>query len=169
MTQHDQLKAIFESKELIEKISPDFNDLTLDIQGIVDKAQDPAFLAVLLFKLTQERQKTNQLLSDINEKYDRMMLSLKSQASETNLSSSASPAQNVGMLGQGGVFEVLSDQDQKILKFTEGKGSVSSEEIQKELSYKGKNAASQRLNKLVREGYLKKVKAGKKALFYPKH
>lgn len=168
MTGHDQLKAIFESKELIEKISPDFNDLTLDIQGIIDKAQDPAFLAVLLFKLTQERQKTNQLLSEINEKYDKMMFSLKSNASESSLTSSASPT-HMGMAGQGEVFEVLSEQDQKILKMAEEKHSLTTEEIQRQFSYKGKNAASQRLNKLVRDGYLKKVKSGKKVLFYPKH
>ncbi|MDO8641187.1 MAG: hypothetical protein Q7R33_06545 [Nitrosarchaeum sp.] len=59
MNDHDEL---LKYKELIEKISPEFQELSLDINEILEYSKNPMFVSVLLFKLTEERQKSNKLL-----------------------------------------------------------------------------------------------------------
>jgi len=157
MGDHDSFRDLVKSKELIEKISPKFSELTLDIQELFEKSKDPVLLSVLLFKLAEEREKTNKLLEGINDKYDKLMFEFKTRE-----------------IGKEAVkeeekhFTILPEADQKILKEVEKRKSITAEEIQGIMNYRGRNAASQRLNKLVRDGYLKKVQSGKKVLFLSK-
>jgi len=144
-------------KELLEKISPEFSELSMDINEILEFSKNPMFVSVLLFRLTQERQKTNKLLEGIADKYDKIMLELKTK----NLQQEPASNQNS--------FEVLSEQDQKILKLIEEKGSTTATEIRNAMNYKGLNAACQRLNSLFKAGYLKKVSSGKKVLYLVRH
>lgn len=161
MKNHDLIRGLEEQKQLIEQISPQFSQLTLDLDEILEKSSDPKFVAALLFRLAQERQKTNEVLEQINEKFDKMMFELKTKAT-------AEPEQAQSQANTG-VFSVLAEQDQSILKFIEHEGKATAEEIKQVMNYKGLNAASQRLNKLFREGYLKKVQAGKKVLYLTKN
>jgi len=47
-------------------------------------------------------------------------------------------------------------------------GKASAEEVRAKFKYKGKNAASARLNRLCDMGLLEKQQAGKKVYFFPK-
>jgi uncharacterized membrane protein len=156
MDDHDIFKDFAKQKEIIEKLSPKFNDLTLDIQEIFQHSDNPLFVSVLLFKLAEERNKTNKILEEINDKYDKLMFEIKTREIRRNEKEEKQKS-----------FEVLSEIDQKILSIIEQKGSVTADIIRKEFGYKRQNAASQRLNKLFREGHLKKVKSGKKVLYIP--
>ena len=155
MNDHDL--ELTKYKELLEKISPEFSELSMDINEILEFSKNPMFVSVLLFRLTQERQKTNKLLEGIADKYDKIMLELKTK----NLQQEPASNQNS--------FEVLSEQDQKILKLIEEKGSTTATEIRNAMNYKGLNAACQRLNSLFKAGYLKKVSSGKKVLYLVRH
>lgn len=159
MNNHDTFKGLFENKELISRISTEFSELTLDVQEVIEHSKDPALIAVMLFKLAQERQKSNQLLEQINDKYDSIMLELKTGAQNAL----SAPEQGTPKL------DVLPEQDQRILKLVEQKGQVIAREIQEALGYKGTNAASQRLNKLYKENHLAKVQSGKKVMYLIKH
>lgn len=159
MNNHDWSRVLTEQKELIERISPEFADLTADLSEVMDKADDPKVLAALLFRLAMERQKTNQLIEGINDKFDKIMFSIKT----------TQPQQEITGQKAEGFFEVLPEQDQAILKNIEENGKATAQDIQKIMNYKGLNAASQRLNKLYKEGYLKKVQAGKKVLYLTKN
>ena len=143
-------------EELLKKLSPKFSELSLDIQQIMEFSKDPVFLAVLLFKLAEEREKTNQAMDKINEKFDSIMFALKTRNVED------SPQQT------GQKFSVLPEQDQVIIGLAEKNGSIDASAVQSVLGYKGKNAASQRLNKLYKEGMLRKVQSGKKVLYLAK-
>ena len=154
---NDQDLEFTKYKELLEKISPEFSELSMDINEILEFSKNPMFVSVLLFRLTQERQKTNKLLEGIADKYDKIMLELKTK----NLQQEPASNQNS--------FEVLSEQDQKILKLIEEKGSTTATEIRNAMNYKGLNAACQRLNSLFKAGYLKKVSSGKKVLYLVRH
>ncbi|MBU0635654.1 hypothetical protein KKE06_01380 [Candidatus Micrarchaeota archaeon] len=143
------------SSDAIKKLAPDFHALSLDVQEVMQQSKDPAFVSALMFKLVQEREQTNKLLEQINEKYDKLMFELKTRMQ------SPSPQPNI----TSNSFEVLPEQDQMILNLVEEKGSVNSQSVKQSLGYKGLNAASQRLNKLYREGHLKKVQSGKQVLF----
>ncbi|MDD5147900.1 MAG: hypothetical protein PHH08_00375 [Candidatus ainarchaeum sp.] len=171
MMEHDGVKELSElvgDSELLKKISPKFNDLSLDIQEILEYSKNPMFIAVLLYKLSQEREKTNQMLEKINEKFDSIMLRLK-----TGTMQEQSLPQVFPQAGEGLEFseqcmvplKALPEHDQLIVHLAFEKGQISADDIKKELGYKGKNAASQRLNKLVKEGHLKKIQAGRKVVF----
>lgn len=144
-------------KELLEKISAKSNEGFGEIDEVLRQAESPKVTALLMFKMIQEKEKTNRLLENINEKYDRIMLAIKT-APET-------PTQNNTQQNR---FEVLGEQDQLILKSIEERGGCSAQDIKTMLNYRGLNAACQRLNKLFKEGYLKKVHAGRKVLYLAK-
>lgn len=154
MNNHDIVKSVMRERELLERVSPAFGDLSADIDEIMAQSENPKVLAALMFRLIQEREKTNHLLQAIDEKYDRIMLSLKTP--ETN----STQTQNR--------FEVLPEQDQAILKLVEERGGCTANDIKAMMNYKGLNAACQRLNKLFREGHLKKVQSGRKVLYLAK-
>ncbi|MEM4390952.1 MAG: hypothetical protein QXX06_03765, partial [Candidatus Diapherotrites archaeon] len=65
-------------------------------------------------------------------------------------------------------YEILSEADQLILKSIEERGGCTAQDIKAMLNYKGLNAACQRLNKLYREGFLKKIQSGRKVLYLAK-
>ena len=152
------MKDVLKEKELLDKISPKFQQLN-ELDEIMEQAENPKVLAALMFRLIQEKEKTNSLLENISEKYDKIMFSMKTQNPlETHTQESSTNNQ----------FEVLPEQDQMILKIVEEQGQCTANDIKTMLSYKGLNAACQRLNKLYKEGYLKKVKSGRKVLYLAK-
>jgi len=158
MTSHDYRGELSKQKAILERLDPKFNEMSLDMQEIMQESKDPAFLGALMFKLVQERQETNKMLSKWDFKFDKLMLELK-----TGKSSLESGEEDVK-----GSYEVLPEQDQRILKLVEEKGQVTANDIQTVMEYKGLNAASQRLNKLYKEGHLVKVRSGKKVLYLAK-
>lgn len=156
MNNHDTLKELENTRVLVEKISPEFSELTVDLEEVMKKSSDPVFLSALLFKLTEERRKTNKLLEEIGRKYDDIMFELK-------IGQTGSGPHQTSLAETGKKdFSVLPEQDQLILKHIEEHGSVTAKDIRTILNYRGLNAASQRLNKLYKEDYLKKIHAGKK-------
>ena len=156
MNNHDIFKSVMSEKELVEKISPKFSEMN-DLDEIVKQAENPKVLATLMFRLIQERERTNNVLEGINEKYDKIMFSLKTTPD--------TPTQN----STQNSFEVLPEQDQLILKSVEERGGCSALDIKTMLNYKGLNAACQRMNKLFRDGYLRKVQSGRKVLYLAKN
>ena len=71
-----QLEDIFDN-EAIKKISPKFSEQSLDLREITKYSKDPMFMAMLLFKLVEEREKTNKLLAEIYDKFDAIMFKMK--------------------------------------------------------------------------------------------
>ena len=61
---------------------------------------------------------------------------------------------------------LLSETDEAIVKFIEKEGKATAEDVRKAFNYKGRNAASARLNKLCKEGILLKKYSGKKVYFF---
>jgi len=154
MNNHDMFSELLKSKEQIKKLDPKFDELTMDLHEIFQQSKDPFFVSMLLFKLAQEREKTNKILNEINDKYDKLMFELK-----TN---------NVPEIKEENSFTLLADQDKKIMDLITKNNAVTASEVKEELKYKGINAASQRLNKLFKEGYLRKAQSGKKVLYFMK-
>ena len=158
MTNHDSRKSFLKETEVWKKIDPKFAELTLDLKDVLENSKDPVFVGAMLFKLSQERERTNKILEQISDKYDKIMFQLKT--GET-VAANEMPVDKA-------VFNVLPEQDQIILKFVDDRGSVTAQDVKSIMNYKGSNAASQRLNKLFKEGYLKKVQSGKRVLYLAK-
>ena len=144
---------------LTESISPKFAELTADLNEIMSQANDPKVIAVLLFKLAEEREKTNKILSEINKKYDEIAFEMKTKhmRGQLNPLEDARPE-----------FDLLPEQDRAILNFIGEQGQATAGDVMTVLRYKGLNGASQRLNKLCKEGFLEKARSGKRVLYLPK-
>lgn len=162
MTAHDSnsLKA----HALLAQISPPFAELTADIRDVMAASNDSVLIAALLFKLAQERQQTNALLDKLYQKYDELSFQMKTQpwtAGEAGMNSTNLPTPNP--------YALLPEADQKIMDMFARLPHVDANTVQKELGYKNPNAASQRLNALVKSGQLGKIQSGKKVVFVRKN
>ena len=163
MTDHDTLydaQKLLNDFNAVKRISPDFNELSVDIQEVMKESNNPAFLAALLYKLTKEREETNKILASLEQKFAKI--------EELLLSKSPISPNTVSQHG------LLSEPDQHIMQLVDEVPFVSAQDVQLRLAYRNTNAASQRLNKLTREGHLVSVRQGKKVLFMrptptPKH
>ncbi|MCK9292677.1 MAG: hypothetical protein WCY27_02450 [archaeon] len=123
-----------------------------DLIQIQEKFNDPLILSVIIHQLIEERKKTNNILLELREKYDSLQFLVKNNIKTKQ-------EQNTD------VYNILPEIDDKIISFIKVKQKVDAEMVQNEFNYKGSNAASQRLNKLVNNGYLRKVQAGRKVYF----
>jgi hypothetical protein len=154
MTDHDTLydaQKLLNDFNAVKRISPDFNELSVDIQEVMKESTNPAFLAALLYKLTKEREETNKILASLEQKFAKI--------EELLLSKSPSSPNTKSQPG------LLSEPDQHIMQLVDEVPFVSAQDVQLRLAYRNTNAASQRLNKLTREGHLVSVRQGKKVLF----
>ncbi len=160
MTDYDESQRAYDTQKLLEnlnavkRITPDFNDLSLDMQEVMKESSNPAFLAALLYKLTKEREETNKILKNLEEKFSKIQ--------ELLISNSSNSHTNLGE-------NILAEADQHIMQLIDEMVTVSAKDVKERLSYKKENAASQRLSKLVREGHLKRVRSGRKVLFVRQH
>ena len=156
MTDYDKSQNVYDSQKLLEnldavkRISPDFNDLSMDIQTVMKESSNPAFLAALLFKLTKEREETNKILKNIEEKFTKLQEILVNSSSNSHTKLEVN---------------ILSEPDQHIMQLVDELVLVSAKDVKERLSYKKENAASQRLSNLVKEGHLKRIRSGRKVLF----
>ncbi|MCD6247040.1 MAG: hypothetical protein J7J87_01220 [Candidatus Diapherotrites archaeon] len=148
------------TRGLFSKLSKEFAGLTVDIEEISKHCSDPFFIALLLFQLAREREQTNKLLKEINEKLERIAAgkNVEQPKSEQHVAVEELKTEHV----------ILPQVDQQILGLAEKKGMIEAKDIKDMLGYRGLNAASQRLNKLFREGYLTKVRSGKKVFYLAK-
>ncbi len=108
------------------------------------KGKEGLLLAFLLQRLAEERESTNALLRQILQRLERLEGKLSRREEE-----------------------VVSEQDEAILAFIRERGGADAEEVRQFMGYRGRNAASARLNRLVERGLLKKKRAGKRVVFLP--
>ncbi len=138
-----------ESKEYKATDSAFRREIQSDIEENMEKFKDPVVLGELMYKLLEERENTNRLLKTIIERLDR----LESQGISTEKVVEEVP--------------MLAEIDADILGFVKDSGKVTAEEVRRKFNYKGKNAASSRLNRLVNQSLLRKKQVGKKVFFFP--
>ena len=158
MNSHDTSDQAYDAQKLltdlnaVKRISPEFSDLSTDMQEVLKESTNPAFLAALLFRLTKEREDTNKILRGLEEKFTKIQELL-----------------NVSSTPNTHTEEILPEPDQHILQLVDEIGQVNAKDVMERLAYKKSNAASQRLSKLVREGHLLRVRSGRKVYFMRQH
>jgi uncharacterized membrane protein len=159
MTNHDTLNDAYDAQKVltdlnaVKRISPEFNDLSMDVQELMKESSNPAFLATLLYKLVKEREETNKILVKMEKKFQKIQELLLANSSNSHTKEET----------------YLSEPDQHIMQLIDEKIQVTAQDVKTRLAYKKSNAASQRLNKLAREGYLKKMRSGRSVLFVRQH
>ena len=133
-----------------DEAEQEYKDLVFDIKYDKEQFKDPMTIGLLLYRLSKERAKTNELFSDI-------LKELKTINKNTSSYSPTAVATNP---------EVLADIDKEIIEHIKKVTLADAEEIRKHFGYKGTNAASARLNALFNQGLLKKKRAGKKVQYW---
>ena len=140
------------------KVDKDYASLMFDVKYDKEQFKDPETIGLLMYRLAREREKTNALFAEILEKLEGMKNALEKtgKPAAAGAAAAAAPPDE----------EVLADIDKDILTFVKKHGKIDAEEVQRQFNYKGKNAASARLNALYRRRLLKKGRAGKKVLYW---
>lgn len=138
----------------------EFAEVAGQFKKFQEEMKNPLVVGALLNKLSEERSSTNLILKEINAKLDRLFgLESRLASLEARLN---------GGLPHKPAQVMLAEIDEEIVSFVRSQGKACAEEVQKHFNYKGRNAASSRLNRLVNAGMLDKAQVGKKVFFVPK-
>lgn len=124
---------------------------------------DPITLAALLYARLETQESTNLLLKNIYAKIEQLeneIKNVKEQKESKTTSKKSYENENIEE-----IVSLLPEKDKKILEIIRKNGRVSADDIKTALGYKGRNAASARLNKLYNLGLLTKVKFGRKVYY----
>ncbi len=137
----------------------DFEQTASEFREYSEKMRDPLVVGALLNKLAEERRATNQLFMQISDKLELLGKRISEIEGKTVFQppAAATPQQRGEVL--------LSEIDEKLVAFVRKRGRACAEDVQKKFGYKGRNAASARLNALWKQGVLEKKLAGKTAYF----
>ena len=128
------------------------------VEQIFALSDRPEVLGLLIYKLMLERKRTNELLEDLNKKYDSLLKILDHTEGRNSLSPPFEQGTDIEKL-------FLTEQDKSILRLAKERDWINAKDIKDNIGYKGLNAASQRLNKLNKEGYLEKRRIGQQVVF----
>ncbi|MBN3037510.1 MAG: hypothetical protein JW834_03625 [Candidatus Diapherotrites archaeon] len=130
----------------------EFEKLSEDVAYDAEKFKDPYVVGAMIHRLVEERKLTNELFKRIDEKLDRLVAVAEGMEKGKGIVSSS---------------EFLSEVDEQIMAFVKARKRVCAEDVAAHLGYRGKNAASARLNALFRDGIVKKKRAGRKVFYTP--
>jgi predicted HTH transcriptional regulator len=129
-------------------------EIRSDLEQNIDKFRDPVVLGEMVYRLLEERENTNRLLKTVIAKLE---------AIEAKMGPGASAPAVASALNE----PLLPEVDEEIMAFLKEAGKVTAEEVRAKFNYKGKNAASARLNRLCDIGLLQKQQVGKRVYFFP--
>ena len=143
-----------DNEEKVYKHTPgNFRDeVNRDIQENIQKFKDPVVLGELMYKILEERENTNRILKNILSKLEKIEeSSIREETTELKKESDV---------------VLLPEVDEEIISVIQGLNKVTAHDIKEKLGYRGTNAASSRLNRLVNAGILTKKQVGKKVFFF---
>lgn len=132
-------------------------EIRSDLEQNMEKFRDPVVLGEMVYRLLEERENTNRLLKTVIQKLEAIEAKMGPGASAPVASAVASALNE----------PLLPEVDEGIMAFIREAGKVTAEEVRARFNYKGKNAASARLNRLCDQGLLQKQQVGKKVYFFP--
>ncbi|MFH1721847.1 MAG: hypothetical protein ABH950_04490 [Candidatus Altiarchaeota archaeon] len=150
----------------------EFQKLTGDITSAMGNVQDSIAMAQLLYTIAEEKKSNNILIKDIQGKFDNILVKLERfEEILVKLEELVEILQETRMhkpdpktITDEPNIEP-SEKDLQVLDFVEKQGRVCAEDLQEKFEYKGRNAASARLSKLFRDGYLQKTYQGRKVYY----
>jgi len=133
-----------------------------NISADLSKMRDPVVQGSLLFKLQQERENSNRLLKTILETLDSRLSKMEEKISSIEKKMGAAAPVHAESRPDD---LLLPSVDGDIVSFVRSKGNACAEDVRVNFRYRGKNAASSRLNHLFELGVLEKRQAGRKVYY----
>ena len=141
-------------KQAIEELK---NEVLSPLEADIQKLRDPITIAAIMHTAATERESTNRLLKTLIEKLDAKFSEVDSRLAAIEQNTHAPAPEQEEML--------LPSVDEDILAFVKEKRHASAEEVRRRFGYKGKNAASARLNRMFEMGLLSKKQVGRAVLY----
>ncbi len=132
-----------------------------ELREDIAKFKDPIVLGAHIYRSVRERESANLMLRKILERLDAMERKIAALEAGSHAQPAAA-AQNSG--GEVMIPEV----DREIVNFAQSMGHVCADDIRSKFGYRGRNAASARLNRLCELNLLEKQQVGRKVYFKPK-
>ncbi len=142
-------KQIMELKKKIEQVA---------MQNAGAREQvDETSLAALVRYLVEERERTNRQLELVTKQVEKLEEIIAQPVSEETapIEEAVKEAKPIP----------LSPVDTKVIEFIQTKGMASADDLKTYMGYKGKNAASARLNLLYKRGLLERYQLGHKVYY----
>jgi predicted HTH transcriptional regulator len=137
----------------------EFRELTGDLAEAVN--EDSIAIGSMLYTIAEEKKNNNLVVKDINAKFDQMMTILERIANRLEeIAERSGPSES----GRPDNIDI-SNRDGEILEFVKSHKRVCADDVQNHFKYKGRNAASARLNKLFRDNIVEKVYAGRNVYY----
>ncbi|GEM_PF-629047 len=138
----------------IAAIHNEVSNIGVDLQ----KMRDPVVQGSLLHKLAEERENSNRILKTILETLDSRLAKMEERIGK--MEERMRPSPKSPEPPKPDEF-LLPSVDEEIVSCIRSKGTVCAEDVRTHFGYKGKNAASSRLNHLFELGVLEKRQAGR--------
>ncbi|MBM3229836.1 hypothetical protein FJZ26_05370 [Candidatus Parvarchaeota archaeon] len=171
-----------------EQVSKVESEVAAELKSEIAKFKDPTVFGALLYRTVRERESSNLLFKALLSKLESIesrLDALENQSKQASAQiSSAGLQQNQAQFGvqvpvasayvqQAQVLSsgqiqqqvLVPEIDAQIISFVQVSGHVSAEDVQSKFKYKGKNAASARLNRLCSINLLEKQQVGRKVYF----
>ncbi len=137
-----------EASLMPQQYSLNLGDQLKELTEVTEKykavAENPFMFSQIFLGLKAAIDNFNSLLLDLNKRLSK----IESQMSDIESRKTHDTV-------------ALSKKDQEVLKFVKSREKVSAGDLQKEFDYKGKHAASARLNKLFARGVVDKIHSGR--------
>jgi len=157
LTGHDSMK------NTQPNFGEEFEELTEGIAEVAYELDDGLKIGKMLYAIAEEKKSNNLVVREINSKFDQMINKLDRVATllesmQLNQGAVMDEAEEEEFLG-------ISDRDEEILDFVKSHKRVNADDVQNHFKYRGRNAASARLNKLFRDELLEKVYAGRNVYY----
>ncbi|MFA5106057.1 MAG: hypothetical protein WC506_03795 [Candidatus Micrarchaeia archaeon] len=131
-----------------------------ELREDIAKFKDPLVLGALIYRSVRERESANLMLGKILERLDAMEQRISQMES--------APRQSGAAAKPSGGEVMIPDVDREIVNFVQEKGHVCADDVQSKFGYRGRNAASARLNRLCELNLLEKQQVGRKVYFKPR-
>lgn len=141
-------------REAIEELR---NEIITPLENDIQKLRDPIVLASIMHTAATERENTNRLLKTLIERLDQKFAEVDARMSALEAGAHAAAPSEEEVL--------LPSVDEGILAFVKEKRYASAEEVRRKFGYRGKNAASARLNRMFELGLLEKRQVGRAVLY----
>ena len=149
-------------KEAINELK---QEVLAPLEQDLAKLHDPFVLAAIMNTAATERENTNRLLKTIIERLDTKFAELDSRIMQLEAAQNAVPTADAKPYEEE---ILLPSVDEEIVKFIKEKRHVTAEAVRARFGYKGKNAASSRLNRLYEMGLLEKRQVGRAVMYHAK-
>jgi len=148
------VKNKFKPRDYSLNLSDEMKSFNDEYEKFETLVKNPLVLGSMFFGLEKSMNNFNSLLTELNDSLkslDRRIMTLEEKITKSR-----------------DILPTLSSKDQEIYDFVMTQSKACAEDVQQKFNYKGKHAASARLNKLFSLGLLDKVQSGRTVYYMVK-